>query len=71
MTGFPNVATWRDACAADAVLATWAGPWAVCFAITSGSETTVFNFVEGQIVADPGTHTFKLTAPEITWGRFL
>ena len=49
MTGFPNAFAWRAACAADAVLATWAGPWAVCFAIKSGSGATIFNFVEGQV----------------------
>jgi hypothetical protein len=64
MTGFPNAFAWRAACAADAVLATWAGPWAVCFAIKSGSDATIFNFVEAQVAADPGTAAFTLAAPK-------
>jgi hypothetical protein len=71
MTDFPNGAAWRDACASDAVLATWAGPWAACFGIISGSETASFNFVKGRIVADPGTPSFSLTAPEAIWTKFL
>ena len=71
MTAFPDGSSWRKACAVDAVLGTWAGPWAVCFAIRSGNDATVFNFVEGQIVADPRTPAFILAAPEATWSRFL
>ena len=71
MTGFPNAFAWRAACAADAVLTTWAGPWAVCFAIKSGSDATIFKFVEGQVAADPGTPAFILAAPEAMWARFL
>src|SRR5689334_15519121 len=71
MTGFPNAFAWRAACAADAVLATWAGPWAVCFAIKSGSDATVFDFVEAQVAANPGTAAFTLAAPKTTWSRFL
>jgi hypothetical protein len=47
MTGFPDAAAWRKACTAGAVLGAWAGPWAVCFAIGSGSDTAIFNFAEG------------------------
>ncbi len=71
MTGLPNTTAWRKACAADAVLATWAGPWAVCFAVRSGSDTAIFNVVEGQIADEPGTPAFTLAAPESTWARFL
>ena len=71
MAAFPDASCWRKACAADAVLGTWAGPWTVCFAIRSGSDTTVFNFVEGQIAPDPRTPAFILAAPEPTWVRFL
>jgi hypothetical protein len=71
MTAFPDGSSWRKACAADAVLGTWGGPWGVCFAIRSGSDTTVFNLVEGQIAADPRTPAFILAAPEATWTRFL
>jgi len=71
MTGFPNAFAWRAACAADPVLATWAGPWAVCFAIKSGNDATIFNFVEGKVAADPGTPAFILAAPKAIWARFL
>jgi len=71
MTEFPNAAVWRKACAADAVLGTWAGPWAICFALRSGTDTTIFNFVEGQMAADPGAPAFILAAPETIWARFL
>src|SRR5258708_2641050 len=71
MTGFPNTAAWRDPCAADAVLGTWAGPWGACFAVTLGNDTTIFNFIEGQIAGDPGIPAFTLAAPEATWARFL
>jgi len=71
MTGFPNAFAWRAACAADGVLATCAGPWAVCFAIKSGSDATIFNFVEGPVAADPGPPAIILAAPEAIWARFL
>lgn len=35
MNAFPAIAAWREACAGDAVLAAWAGPWSVCFAVSS------------------------------------
>src|SRR6476646_10172699 len=71
MTGFPDGSSWRKACAADAVLSTWAGPWGVCFAIRSGNNTVVFNFIEGQIATDQKPPAFALAAPEATWSRFL
>ena len=71
MTGFPDAAAWREACAEDAVLGTWAVPWAACFAIASGSGATVFNFVEGRVAADPATPAFTLAAPEAIWAKFL
>ncbi len=33
MTHFPDPAAWRAACADDAVLRAWAGPWQLEFAI--------------------------------------
>ena len=71
MTGFPNAAAWQDACAADAVLGNWAGPWAACFAIASGSDATVFNFDDGRVAINAGMPAFTLAAPEATWARFL
>src|ERR1051326_2548034 len=71
MTGSPDPALWQKACGDDAVLAGWAGPWAVCFAISSGNTTSIFNVLEGRVVTAPGTPAFILTAPETTWARFL
>src|SRR5262249_44053069 len=71
MTAFPDAVAWRAACAADAVLGTWAGPWGVCFAVKSGGDTTAFNFTEGRVAANPATPAFILTAPEATWAQFL
>jgi hypothetical protein len=34
----------------DAVLGIWAGPWAICFAVTSRNHTTIFNFVVGGVI---------------------
>jgi hypothetical protein len=33
MTDWPDADAWRDACAGDAVLAAWRGPWSVRFAV--------------------------------------
>ena len=71
MNSFPGAAAWRDACAADAVLATWAGPLSVCFAIASGEETTVFVLQDGRMAGGDGTPAFTLAAPAETWARFL
>src|SRR5947199_1074318 len=71
MTQFPNADAWRQAGAADAVLGTWAGPWTISFAVTSGNHTTIFNFGDGQVAAEPSTPAFILAAPEATWARFL
>jgi len=71
MTGFPDATLWRAACAEDAVLGLWAGPWAICFGVRSGSDTTIFAFAEGEVAVGSGTPGFILAAPEATWARFL
>ena len=63
MTGFPNAAAWREACAEDAVLTTWAGPWAVSFAIASGNDITAFDFVDGRVATDRGRPAFSSRHP--------
>lgn len=70
MSAFPSAAAWRDACAADPVLAAWAGPWCVTFAIAAGPHQTIFAFRDGVIAtgADPD---FTLSAPETVWDKFL
>jgi pimeloyl-ACP methyl ester carboxylesterase len=71
MSLFPEAATWRAACATDAPLAAWAGPWSACFAIASGADTTVFNVVDGKVQPDGGDPAFTLAAPDAVWAKFL
>ena len=71
MSLFPDAAAWRAACAADAVLAAWAGPWSVCFAIASGADTTVFGLVDGMVQPGGGEPAFTLAAPDAVWAKFL
>jgi pimeloyl-ACP methyl ester carboxylesterase len=69
---FPDASSWRAACAGDASLAVWSGPWSVCFAIASGADTTVFSLVDGIVVqADGGDPAFTLAAPDAVWEKFL
>jgi pimeloyl-ACP methyl ester carboxylesterase len=71
MTVFPDAASWRQVCAGDATLAAWAGPWSVCFAIASGTDTTVFNVMDGTMQPEGGDPAFTLAAPDAVWARFL
>jgi pimeloyl-ACP methyl ester carboxylesterase len=71
MTTFPDAASWRAVCIADASLAAWAGPWSISFAIASGADTTVFSFVDGVAQADAADPAFTLAAPEPVWTKFL
>ena len=71
MTGFPDAAAWRAACADDAVLAAWAGPWSVCFAVASDGDATVFDVADGRVQPGGGAPVFTLRAPATVWARFL
>ncbi|MEA2740945.1 MAG: hypothetical protein QOH05_4252, partial [Acetobacteraceae bacterium] len=71
MTTFPESSAWRGACAGDASLAAWEGPWSVCFAIASGADTTVFTLVDGKMQPDGGDPAFTLAAPDAVWTKFL
>jgi pimeloyl-ACP methyl ester carboxylesterase len=71
MSMFPDAAPWRAACDNDASLAAFTGAWSMCFAITRGSDTTVFNFAEGRIRPDRGEPAFTLSAPDAVWEKFL
>ena len=71
MSIFPDAASWREACAGDASMAAWAGPWSVCFAIASGADTTVFKVAEGKIQPDGGDPAFTVAAPDSVWAKFL
>lgn len=70
MTGFPDAATWRAACADDPVLAAWAGPWSIAFAIEAGS-TTAFTQTDGRVRPAASPPAFTLSAPASVWAQFL
>ena len=71
MSAFPDAAAWRAACARDATLAAWAGPWSVCFAISVDGAPTVFALQDGQVTSGEGTPAFTLDAPATVWAKFL
>jgi pimeloyl-ACP methyl ester carboxylesterase len=71
MNPFPDVSSWRVACAGDASLVAWAGSWSVCFAIASGPDTAVFNLVDGAVQPGDGEPAFTLAAPASVWAKFL
>jgi pimeloyl-ACP methyl ester carboxylesterase len=71
MSTFPDAGVWRAACAADAVLAAWGGPWSVCFAIRSDATATVFAVVDGLVQPGGGTPAFTVRAPSDIWAKFL
>jgi pimeloyl-ACP methyl ester carboxylesterase len=71
MSSFPDVAAWRRACAEDAVLAAWAGPWSLCFAVQSDRVASVFDLREGHVLPGGGTPVFTLRAPGSVWAKFL
>lgn len=66
MTTWPDVASWREACATDAVLGAWRGPWSVAFAV----DSTCFAFSDG-LLTNGGEPQFSLAAPEAVWANFL
>ncbi len=71
MTVFPPAAAWREACVGDATLGAWAGAWSVCFAIASGTDTTVFSLTDGVMQPDDAAPAFTLAAPRDVWSKFL
>ncbi|HET6196255.1 MAG TPA: alpha/beta hydrolase [Acetobacteraceae bacterium] len=70
MSTWPAAAAWCEACAEDAVLATWRGPWSVTFAVDSDSATTTFTFTDGRL-GGGGIPQFTLAAPDGVWAKFL
>jgi pimeloyl-ACP methyl ester carboxylesterase len=66
MTTWPNTARWWEACADDAVLAAWRGPWSVAFTVAN----TAFAFADGKLQSD-GMPQFTLAAPDAIWEKFL
>jgi len=70
MSTWPTAAEWGEACAEDAVLATWRGPWSLAFAVDSDSTTTTFAFTDGRL-GGGGIPQFTLAAPDAVWAKFL
>jgi hypothetical protein len=70
MSTWPNAAAWCEACAEDAVLAAWRGPWSVAFAVDSDGATTTFAFADGRL-AGGGVPQFRLATPDSVWAKFL
>ncbi|HME24485.1 MAG TPA: alpha/beta hydrolase [Acetobacteraceae bacterium] len=70
MSIWPSAAAWYDACAEDAVLAAWRGPWSIDFAVDSDGATTTFAFADGRL-AGGGVPQFTLAAPDSVWAKFL
>ena len=66
MTAWPTAARWWEACANDAVLAAWRGPWSVAFT----AANTMFAFSDGKLQSG-GTPQFTLAAPDSVWDKFL
>lgn len=61
---------WRADCGSDAVLADFAGAWAVDFAIAGDGWRIGFGFAEGRVRASDSPD-FVVRAPDAVWGRFL
>jgi pimeloyl-ACP methyl ester carboxylesterase len=53
------------------VLAAWAGPWSLCFAVQSGDATGVFALEDGRVQPGTGTPAFTLRASPAVWAKFL
>jgi pimeloyl-ACP methyl ester carboxylesterase len=70
MSAWPNATAWWEACAEDAVLAAWRGPWSVDFAVDCDGAATTFSFADGRL-AGSGVPQFTLAAPGSTWAKFL
>lgn len=66
MTGWPASAAWWEACAEDAVLAAWRGPWSVAFEVAGRT----FAFADGRLQSG-ATPRFSLNAPDAVWEKFL
>ena len=64
-------AQWRAAAAEDAVLATFAGPWNLDFAIAGDRWSIGFRFVDGRMATVPSTSQFSFRAPDAAWAKFL
>ena len=70
MSAWPSAAAWYEACAGDAVLAAWRGPWSIDFAVESDGAAATFAFADGRL-AGGGVAQFTLAAPDAVWAKFL
>jgi pimeloyl-ACP methyl ester carboxylesterase len=71
MTGFPDAVVWRAAGADDLVLAMWAGPWSVAFAVEVDGIAIGFSLVDGRVQPGEAPPAFTLAAPASVWRKFL
>lgn len=71
MTPFPEPAAWHAACAADPVLAVWAGEWSFRFALAAGEATIGFAFAAGRPVAAGAAPQTTLRATPAAWAKYL
>ncbi len=75
MTTWPDTddfrAAWHAACGEDAVLAAYAGPWSVDFAIAQDRANFPFAFRDGRIATPAAAPDYRFTAPAEIWAKFL
>jgi pimeloyl-ACP methyl ester carboxylesterase len=71
MTSFPAADLWRAACVDDPVLAAWAGPWSITFAIEVDATVTNFALIDGRMQPTAASPAFTLAAPASVWTQFL
>jgi pimeloyl-ACP methyl ester carboxylesterase len=66
---------WVRACASDAVLAAWKGPWSAAFTIQAGTHAADFRFHEGELHGVDGSASnsseFAVAASEEIWAKYL
>ncbi|MDE2580900.1 MAG: alpha/beta hydrolase [Rhodospirillales bacterium] len=71
MNPFPDPTVWHAACAADPVLAVWAGAWSFDFALAAGEARIGFAFTDGRPVGAGRTPQACLRAHPDAWVKFL
>ena len=71
MSAWPNAAAWCDACAEDAVLAAWRGPWSVAFAVAERRRNHHVCLYRRPDCRAAASLQFTLAAPAAVWAKFL
>jgi pimeloyl-ACP methyl ester carboxylesterase len=65
------VESWRAACATDAVLNGFAGPWDAHFAIAGDGWTIAFSVTNGVVQPTAAAPDCTFAAPDAAWTKFL